>query len=265
MTMANGLDRSARPVGRLSPEEAEALRARRLFMENAVVEGGDYSGRDLVDFVSAGSRFVDCKFESMKLGDAVWGAGGPPAYSQSVYVGCSFDKIRIRGMHGGWARFERCSFRDVVISGWNYQVADVVECVFTGTMKSNRGGGAFWGSPLSDYQDRYQKRVNEFWGNDFSGCKLVGMDFRRGVDLRLQVLPSGPDYVYVEDGLAAVDRALTVIESWSDEEQRRSAQSYLGICRKDLLDMQKQLFMTRPTGKRLAPIWPQLREALLGA
>ena len=89
------------------------------------------------------------------------------------------------------------------------------------------------------------------------------MDFRRGVDLRLQVLPQGPDYLYVEDGKRAVERAMTALETWEDEKLRQDGRIVLKRLNDDINNGQKQVFISNVSGW-LTPIWPQLHEALTG-
>lgn len=243
----------------MDKEELERFQASRVVFDGGVVEAVDRSGVRTPEFVSIGTEFINCRFESMRIDRAGFGAG----MNLSTYRGCSFDRTRIKDVGGGLVRFEGCSFRDVVITGWSLQACDVVDCVFSGTMKSGRGGGSFWGAPQAYLSRQLGKSDNEFRGNDFSGCALVGMDFRNGVDLTLQVLPTGPQYVYVQDGLAAVDRAQPMVEAWSDDRNRAKALGLLEIVRKDLLGRQRQLFLSNASGW-LDLLWPQLCNALEG-
>ena len=48
---------------------------------------------------------------------------------------------------------------------------------------------------------------NEFRGNDFSGMDLIDVGFRTGIDLSLQRLPTGAQYVYLADAERALQRA----------------------------------------------------------
>jgi hypothetical protein len=49
-------------------------------------------------------------------------------------------------------------------------------------------------------QDGSPKRKrNEFIGNDFSSADLIDVDFRGGIDLEKQMLPTGSEYIYIAD------------------------------------------------------------------
>ena len=54
---------------------------------------------------------------------------------------------------------------------------------------------------------------NEFYRNDFSGADLVKADFRGGVDLTRQRLPTGGDYLYLPDAQAASERARSLLRA----------------------------------------------------
>jgi hypothetical protein len=161
----------------------------------------------------------------MHVAEATFGAG----LDVSEYVECSFDGSRLAGGHWGRARFVRCSFREVRLRRFFGFDAEFVDCTFSGRAEAM----VFHGSPIDgpeDVQaladavadllgpaeraalqariDRSEPRtVNEFRGNDFSGMELVDVGFRRGIDLRAQILPVGADYVLVPDARAAVARA----------------------------------------------------------
>ncbi len=49
----------------------------------------------------------------------------------SEYIECSFDGLRF--WHGGgFARFVRCSFRNINVRDWFCFGAEFIDCVFTG-------------------------------------------------------------------------------------------------------------------------------------
>ncbi|MDR2957783.1 MAG: hypothetical protein LBU61_06370, partial [Coriobacteriales bacterium] len=220
------------------------VRDNQIFVERETVVGRDYSGVKISQFESHGSTFLGCKFGSMKVDYAIFASGKV----KSVYRDCTFDGIRIKRVMGGLVRFENCSFRDVLITGWSLQECDLVDCVFTGKMKAGRYGGSFWGAPPVYWQQFHGKRVNEVKGNDFSRCSIIDMDFRRGVDLRLQKLPQGADYLYVEDGKRAIKRALAALETWESEELRQEAQVHLDLLNVKIQDGQKQIFISNASG-----------------
>jgi uncharacterized protein YjbI with pentapeptide repeats len=199
----------------------------RLTFEHAEVFGEDFSGfRGSLAVV--GSRFERCLFERMRVDDASLGAG----VEQSEYVDCSFDRSRLTPHGGGYSRFVRCCFRDVIIRSWDCYHVELVDCVFTGTLRSVR----FWtrtpaewryieyedyvrfslkegrGQPPDSVRELMLRADNEFHGNDFSGANLIKADFRGGIDLSAQRLPSGDGYLYVPDAPDAIDRALALVD-----------------------------------------------------
>ena len=70
---------------------------------------------------------------------------------------------------------------------------------------------------------------NDFLGNDFSQADLVDTDFREGIDLSQQRLPSGPDFLVLDHWPDRVERARPVIETWEPESVRQEAIKVLDI------------------------------------
>jgi len=239
----------ARVVGKRGPSGGE------LVLDSAVVRDGDYTGLKLARFVSIGSRFSACQFESMKISMMSAGAG----LVQSEYVDCSFDGTQMEMHPGGFARFVNCSFRDVLITHWTVTACDMVDCVFSGKIKS----ATFNGMVDPNTRKEYGKIRNEFVRNDFSGAEMVDVAFRTGIDLRMQVLPAGPDYCYVENGASSVEGALTLIDGWEDDELRRGAKAVLDRQKELVLHGQQQLFLQRTTGRN-SRFWLQLCASLRG-
>jgi len=232
--------------------------ARRVYLEKKTFIGEDFSQKNISAFIANNCKFIDCWFSSTRIEQAYFGSG----VKETLYRNCTFDGVKIKSLFNGLARFEQCSFRNVRITGWSLQHCDLVDCVFTGEMKSGRTGGSFWGAPIPVKHSGIKKSVNEVKGNDFSACKLVGMDFRRGIDLRLQKLPEAADYLYVEDGRLAVKRAQREVSKWKDEESRRLGNIVLDLELKKIDDGQEQIFMCIGSGAFVS-IWPSLREAFL--
>ena len=200
----------------------------RLTFEHAEVVGKDFSGRRLDYLGVTGSRFERCRFERMRVREAALGL----RVEQSEYIDCSFDRSRMTLHSGGYARFVRCSFRDVILREWDCYHVELVDCVFTGTLRQVR----FWtrtpaewrhidyesyvrwslkegrGQPPDSVRELMLRADNEFHGNDFSGADLIKVDFRGGIDLSAQRLPSGDGYLYVPNAPDAIDRALALVD-----------------------------------------------------
>jgi len=185
----------ARIKGRIDvPEDAY------LTFERQELAGETFSGRKLDKMRMSASSFTRCEFAGMRIGNWVTGGGRTTV---TTYTECVFDRSRIRFNPGGLARFERCSFRDVDLRDWMCFETELVDCLFTGRLR----GGFFNGTVPEELVEALGRTSNEFRGNDFSGMDLIDVDFRTGIDLSLQRLPTGEQYVYLPDAERALRRA----------------------------------------------------------
>ena len=80
---------------------------------------------------------------------------------------------------------------------------ELVDCLFTGRLRRS----FFNGTVPEELVDALGRTSNEFRGNDFSGMDLIDVDFRTGIDLSLQRLPTGAQYLYLPDAEPALQRA----------------------------------------------------------
>jgi len=180
----------------------------------------DYSGRKLKQFCAVGCRFERCRFDNMRIDSFAFGSGR----ELSEYIECTFNGIRVYSMFGGFARFIRCSFQDVDIRKWKWgEKTELIDCIFTGRLTECIFNGTV------PEQDRpwVGRERNEFRGNDVSGCDLVDVAFRTGIDLSLQRLPTGPEYLYLPDAAAAIGRAQLAVNEWYDARLREEGLSLL--------------------------------------
>ena len=205
----------AKSVGRTKVPDDQ-----RIILERARLHGEDYSGRNLLQFVTIGCRLEECHFDKALIGQAALGSG----QETSEYVDCTFDGAQLEMGPGGFAKFVRCSFRDVDIRNWICFAVELIDCTFSGRLKKV----IFNGSVPEGKQRIARRDQNEIRGNDFSSTKFIEVSFRTGVDLTLQRLPSGPGYLYLPDAAAAAKHAATGIGKWDDPKMSRSA---LGIVR----------------------------------
>jgi uncharacterized protein YjbI with pentapeptide repeats len=160
-----------------------------LTIEGQYISNASYAGMQLSRFVSIASNFEDCNFSNMKVNLATFGGGT----NMSVYKGCTFDGSYIRAIAPGNARFENCSFTNIHFPELNCRKVEFVNCFFSGSIDK----GYFTGSvktPIPNSPDN----INEFHGNDFRGVDLIDVDFRCGIDLRLQKLPTGKQYILLK-------------------------------------------------------------------
>ena len=145
-------------------------------MDPLVIDGEsliheDYSGIRLQNLSVIGSSFDHCSFERISVKSASLGSGR----RLSVYRDCSFDGARMQFFAGGVCRFERCSFRDVVLRRWFCIEVEFVNCVFSGRLI----GSVFNGTVPEGDREWVGRELNEFWGNDFSQTSLEDVGFRR--------------------------------------------------------------------------------------
>ncbi|GAA0680690.1 hypothetical protein GCM10009429_00770 [Dyella marensis] len=177
----------------IPPKQLERLLRERKVVDQQTLDGESFRGERWPDFVAIGSTFNHCDFSNTRFEQACFGGG----IDQSRYVDCCFDGAEIYASAPGNARFERCTFRNAKIQVFRGIDAEFIDCLFSGVIKK----GFFNGTPLQDRPTRPPSReYNEFRGNDFSSAKLLDVSFRTGIDLHLQQLPKGDDYIYAEDG-----------------------------------------------------------------
>lgn len=209
--------------------------SRRVVLDHVRLHGVDFSGRRLTQFSSAGSSLVACRFEKAVVDDASFGGG----LEMSEYVDCRFDGARIRFGPGGFARFVRCSFREVDLRDWFCFAVELVECTFSGRLRK-----AYFNGTVPEDKGQYVGRDrNEFRGNDFSGMELIDVAFRTGIDLTEQRLPSGPEYVYLQNAVAAIRRARASVISWQDLDRRQAAMALIRSLEYELAAGQRQLLL----------------------
>ncbi len=200
----------ARVVGkvRINPDE-------HIVLDHVYLRDADYSNRRLMQFGTIGSRLDRCSLKRTDISTAQFGAGR----ELSEFTECDFDGSRLVG-GGGFSRFVRCSFREVDLRNWICFKSEFIDCVFSGRLTQCIFNGTV---PERDRSWVGRER-NEFRGNDFSGAELIDVAFRTGIDLEQQRLPIGPDYVYVADAEAAIERARKGLVDWmpGTDHQRRA-------------------------------------------
>jgi hypothetical protein len=204
-------------------------------LEHDSLEGADFSGRKLLQFAAVGARLKACKFENVRIESAAFGAGR----EVSEYINCNFDGARIQFAAGGYSRFVGCSFREAVLTGWFCFATELVDCTFTGRIRK----AVFNGTVPEVDREVVGREKNEFHGNDFSGCDLVDVGFRTGIDLSRQLLPTGPEYLYLPDAQSAIAEARKAVVTNEDLEFRADALILLGVLEKEASNGQRQLLL----------------------
>lgn len=206
-----------------------------LVIEKRRERGADFSGSKLDSFLAVASRFDECRFEKMTIGDACFGGG----VSDSEYYDCSFDGSKFSATAPGCARFVRCSFRNVLIREFFGDKVEFVDCIFSGKLLK----GYFNGTISENVSGCSGRHVNRFCGNDFSEMELIDVGFRTGIDLACQRLPSGPNYLYLPEAEEAVKEARHQVIEWKNLELRREAMLVIQVIELGLEGRQKQLFL----------------------
>jgi len=210
------------------------------------VERVDFSRLKIWAFTSSGSRFVDCDFgrTTFKM------SGGFSFDPPSTFVGCRFERADLRAMFElESTRFERCSFINCRIEGWQSWCAEFVDCVFVGKIVRSR----FCGCPSRPFTPCVGvggRERNEFRGNDFSRADLVDTEFTYGIDIDAQCWPDDPVYVRLDRWPARVDRARADIARWPDDRERETALGILEILHGLGMEKQEVAFLRRDTLRR---------------
>jgi hypothetical protein len=212
----------ARVVGQtdLPPED------QRLVLDHVKLSGQDYSNRELWQLCVIGSRLENCRFDGLRVPKSYASFG--EGTEQSEYINCSFDGAKIY-ITSGYARFVNCSFRNVDLRDWRCLTTELVDCTFSGTLRTAIFHGRVPEDKLVvlgreiDHRKTLGREVNEFRGNDFEAMDLIDVSFRTGIDLTQQRLPTGPQYVYLPDAAKSLTRVRSELAEWDGSPESRQA------------------------------------------
>ena len=208
-----------------------------VFLDHVKLRDEDYSNRKLVQFGTFGSHLEACHFNGIRLDNNAYiqlGSG----QEASEFVECSFDGARLHG-GGGFSRFVRCSFKNVDLRNWTCLRTEFIGCIFSGNLRKCAFNGTV---PEADRAWVGRDR-NEFYDNDFSAADLIEVDFRTGIDLTQQHLPSGVKYLYLINPLPAIEAARANVLGWTNFEHRRIALIMLKTMEEEVAQGQRQLFL----------------------
>jgi hypothetical protein len=207
----------------------------RVVLDHARLHGEDYSGRTLWQFASIGSHLHACNFDQTKIRSAAFGSGR----ETSEFVECTFDGARMDMGPGGFSRFVRCSFHNVIVRKWICFEVEMIDCTFSGRLET----AIFNGTVPEDARAIIGRAGNEFHDNDFSAIDFRDVTFRTGIDLTTQILPSGKDYLFLPHAAATVSRAKSHVSDWNDQDMRRGAMAIIQGLEYELLGGQQQLLL----------------------
>lgn len=156
---------------------------------------------------------------------------------------CTFDGARIAFGPGGYARFVRCSFRNVALRDWFAFTVELVDCIFS-CIFTGRLEGAFFIGTVPDQDVPIVGRTrNEFAGNDFSDMDLRDVAFRTGIDLGGPT-PAGGTCVRARAGRRVGAQPRLRRSRLVDRlELRRHAMPFLTVLLDDVRAGQRQLLL----------------------
>lgn len=243
-----------------SKRKVEVDRSRDILLKDLNFVGTDFSAiARNVSFTSIGCVFESCDFGRMRSRSVSFGGGTKP----SRYVQCKFDGSKLINLSVGLARFEQCSFLNVDIEGLFTHAAEFVDCTFSGKLRRS----VFFGRVCGVYEkdvDGLKRAINEFRGNDFSSMQFIDVDFRAGVDLTLQRLPSGDNYLYLENAEEKLSNLREKYVLQPASERRREVFDFLQSVEEEVRNGQRDLFLCKdslPPMSRgtIDAIWEDLR------
>lgn len=197
-----------------------------------------FAGQSPNSFVAIGCSFVRCDFSRMRPRKMIFASGAVP----TTYADCCFDEMSLSQSLVGPARFERCSFERVNIRGLSCDAAEFVECTFSGKLQR----AYFNGTPSEEWRGVLHRAKNQFVHNDFSRAALTDVEFRTGIDLTAQKLPSDERlYIYGARPREALQRLRERFLTSKDLEARRQVFSVIGIYEQLVAAGQEQLFICK--------------------
>lgn len=163
-----------------------------LLLKSETIVGAHYEKLRLDAISISACHLKQCVFDDVHAESVNLGGG----LSQSTYEDCFFSNCDFIFGAVGNVRLQNCRFRRCNLTNLVSGTLEVVGCTFEDT-RIKRGAFHATSSDLALYlpvRDR-----NEFYDNDFSSAKLVDVDFRAGIDLYAQRLPTGESYIFVGD------------------------------------------------------------------
>jgi hypothetical protein len=113
--------------------------------------------------------------------------------------------------------FEQCARVDV---------AKLIECTFQDTTIKR---GVFHGETGNPADLQPRRTRNEIRDNDFSGAELEDVDFRGGIDLTRQKLPTGESYLFIGDTCEASRVVRQLQSSLTDTQDLKRSQTLANL------------------------------------
>ncbi len=227
--MSDRIRVTAREVGRFEPPPRTTLTGELadtrfvapvgtdLFIDRVSATGVDLSGLRIWALSIVGSTFERCDFSELRCEMVPSFGSGTP----SLYRDCHFDRMKLDSFQPIASRFERCTFEQMEMRGARIDLAEFVDCTFSGRITDTVFSGTPYESGIKSLPPRRPR--NEFRGNDFSRCGIRGVDFVRGIDVTAQRWPVGPDYLLVDRLPERLRAFRALVDRWPDGPKRAEA------------------------------------------
>jgi hypothetical protein len=139
----------------------------------------------------------ECEFDKVRVRSANFGSGR----TQSTLRGCAFRNCRLVFGAIGNARLVDCTFESCTLEHIFGTQLEMIGCSFPNTTIRK---AVFHGTVFEPAQMVAPRARNEFTRNDFSSATFRDVDFRGGIDLLAQRLPTGEDYLLIRDTCQAL-------------------------------------------------------------
>jgi hypothetical protein len=202
-----------------------------VLFEGANCTSVDFSEATFDQFYTRNSIFDECNFRQTTLNGLFSG------HPRSIFKRCVFDEADLVGIGPGHARFEDCSFENVLIRKWFATCSEFLDCRFSGRVETSK----FFGRPRGNCADEPERSVNEFRGNDFRRADLRDVGFVAGIDLEAQQLPGGSRYVLIRDFHDRFEAVGHAIADWPASD-RHQAENLLDAYSTGGMEDQRDLF-----------------------
>jgi hypothetical protein len=203
-----------RKKGQIAPAEL-----RLLTIDRDSRSGETFSNLKLDGLTVTESSLHGCSFEDLRARSSYFGAG----VRQSTFENCVFRRCTLIFGAVGNARLMGCRFESCRLENMIGTALELIQCTFQDTTIK---GGVFHGKT----DDPALRRTrNEFRDNDVSGAELDNVDFRGGIDLTRQKLPTGEKYLFVGDTCQALSVVRQLQPSLVDAQELKRCQTLAAL------------------------------------
>jgi uncharacterized protein YjbI with pentapeptide repeats len=195
---------------------------RLLVIDHETLASQTFAGLRLDGLKVIESSLSHCAFDDVRARSCSFGEG----VRQSVFEDCAFTRCTLVFGAVGHARLVRCRFESSRLENLFGSNLEVIDCAFPGTTLKK---SVFHGRIEGTTRIQPQRVVNEIRGNDFSQAELDDVDFRGGVDLTKQRLPSGEGYIFVADTCKALAIVKELQRSIVDAAELKRSKTLAGL------------------------------------